>query len=112
MHNGDGQGMAPGQQLRRETMIFQAITTRYIGPTNFRGSRVKATAAAGSVTLNWDDALNSDANHEAAALALATKYGWRGGWFGGGMPDGCGNVYVCSNDSLPHFTTVYVKQVA
>ena len=82
----------------------QAITTRYIGPSNVRGSRVKATAAAGSVTLHWDDALNSDANHQAAAVALAAKYGWGGKWFGGSIADGC--VFVCIGDGLPHFTTV------
>lgn len=43
--------------------MFQAITTRFLGPTNFRGSRVKATADAGSVTLSWDYALGIDQNH-------------------------------------------------
>jgi hypothetical protein len=74
--------------------IYQAIVTKYIGPTNVRGSRVKATAAAGSVTLSWDCALNSEDNHAKAAEALANKYKWRGRWFGGGMPDDKGNVYV------------------
>ena len=54
----------------------QAIITKYIGPTDLRGSRVKATAEAGSITLAWDDALNSEENHVAAARALAGKYGW------------------------------------
>ncbi len=74
--------------------MYQAITTKYIGPTNVKGSRVKATAAAGSVTLHWDDSLNPDNNHTAAALALANKFGWSGRWHGGGNPDGRGNVYV------------------
>jgi hypothetical protein len=77
--------------------MFQAIVTKFIGPTNFRGSRVKATAAAGSVTLNWDHALNSEANHAAAAKALAEKYEWRGEWHGGGLPSNSGNAYVCSD---------------
>jgi hypothetical protein len=84
-------------------MTFQAITTRYIGPTNTRGSRVKATAAAGSITLDWDDGLNSDENHARAALALADKFKWRGAYYGGGLPDGCGNVYVHSDE--PSFIT-------
>lgn len=76
-------------------MIFQAIVTKYIGPSNVRGSRVKARAAAGSVILHWDSSLNSEDNHSRAAQALANKFKWQGAWFGGGMPDDKGNVYVC-----------------
>jgi hypothetical protein len=65
---------------------YQAIMTRYLGPSNVRGARVKATAAAGSVTLSWDHALNSDANHLAAARALADKFEWQGALIGGGLP--------------------------
>ncbi len=75
-------------------MLYQAITTKYIGPSNYRGSRVKAIAEAGSVTLHWDDALNSTDNHNAAAKALADKFKWKGAWFGGGLVGGRGNVYV------------------
>lgn len=77
-------------------MTRQAITTKFLGPTNSRGSRIKATAAAGSVTVSYDHALNTDDNHSAAAKALAAKYGWAGDWIGGGMPDNCGNVYICT----------------
>ena len=73
----------------------QAIITKYLGATNYRGSRVKATAYAGSVTISWDDALDSEANHANAAAALCKKYGWGGTWVGGGRPDNRGNVYVC-----------------
>lgn len=54
----------------------QSIVTKYLGATNVKGSRVKATAQAGSVTLGWDDALNSAENHAAAAQALVEKFGW------------------------------------
>ncbi len=73
----------------------QAIETRYLGPTNHRGARVKATAQAGSVTIAWDDALDTDENHDAAARKLASKLDWAGKWIGGGLPSGRGNVYVC-----------------
>lgn len=73
---------------------MQAITTKYIGPTNFKGARVKASSQAGSVTVSWDHALNVDENHAAAARALASKWGWAGKWLGGALPDGKGNVYV------------------
>lgn len=72
----------------------QAIETKYLGPTNYRGSRVKASAQAGSVTIGWDDALDTDSNHEKAALALCRKLGWRGAILGGGNAKGNGNVYV------------------
>lgn len=77
---------------------MQAIETRYLGPTNTRGSRIKATAAAGSITIHYDDALNSDENHKRAAIALAQKYGWEGRLVEGGSPGGSGNVYVF----MPH----------
>ncbi len=72
----------------------QAIVTKYLGPTNHRGARVKATAYASSVTLPWDDALDVDHNHHAAAHALARKLGWKGQWRCGGMPRNDGNCYV------------------
>ena len=66
-------------------MALQSIVTRYLGPTNYRGSRVKATASAGSAVVSWDCSLSADANHKAAAEALARKFGWRGRWIEGGM---------------------------
>lgn len=81
----------------------QSIQTRYIGPTNTRGSRVKARSSSGlSLTLTWDDALDTDANHRAAAEALARKLKWGGRWLAGGGQDGKGNVYV--NDDGDGFT--------
>jgi hypothetical protein len=83
---------------------MQSIETKYIGPSNVRGSRVKATASGGvSLTLSWDDALNVEENHNAAARALITKLGWfrgveagdrYGDWFSGDTKTGC--VYVCA----------------
>lgn len=81
---------------------MQAIITKYLGATDFRGARVKATCQVGSITLSWDYALNFEQNHDAAARALANKLGWlfpRSGshaWdlVSGGMPDGNGNCYV------------------
>lgn len=75
---------------------MQAIQTKYLGPTNVRGSRVKAIAEAGSVTLSWNHSLNADGNHKAAAEALANKFGWHGKWFSGWLPDN-GMVFVCTS---------------
>ena len=71
----------------------QAIITHFIGPTNFRGPRVSAKADAGRIVVNWNYALSVEANHRAAAEALANKLGWNGGWIGGGLP-GDGFVFV------------------
>lgn len=76
----------------------QAIITKYVSPTNTKGSRIKATAAVGSVTVSYDYALNAEQNHLAAAKALATKYEWRGVWTGGGMPDSSGYCFVVDVD--------------
>jgi hypothetical protein len=67
---------------------MQAIITKFFGPTNVRDSRVKATAAAGSVILDWDHALNPEQNHCAAAKALAAKFNWTGDYHGGGLHSG------------------------
>ena len=74
--------------------ICQAIETKYIGPTNLRGSRVKATAQAGSIIMHWDDALGVDENHTKAALALCAKYDWKGKLCAGALSNGRGNVFV------------------
>jgi hypothetical protein len=67
----------------------QSIVTKYHGPGNVRGSRVSATSTSGHrIILEWDDALNTDENHKAAALALATKLQWRGTWQGGALKTG------------------------
>ena len=74
----------------------QAITTKYLGPTNHRGSRVKATAEAGSVTVPWDHSLDTELNHFEAAHALCVKFGWSGVFHGGGAGPGA-YVWVHEN---------------
>ena len=55
---------------------MQAIETKYLGCTNTKPSRIKATCAAGSITVGYDHALNIDGNHKAAAAALRKKLEW------------------------------------
>jgi hypothetical protein len=81
---------------------YQAIITKYIGPSNTKGSRIKATAAAGSITLHLDHALSTEENHAKAAEALANKFKWRGCWYGGGMPDDSGYCWVSAETSVEH----------
>ena len=56
--------------------MLQAIITKYIGPTNTRAARIKATCAGGSLTVSYDHALDLDAQHHAAAIGLCNKLGW------------------------------------
>ena len=73
---------------------MKAIQTRYFGPSNVRGSRVKAWAEGGnSITISYDSAMGHE-SHDAAALALCAKMGWEGDLIRGGSPDERGNVYV------------------
>lgn len=79
---------------------LQAIRTKYLGPTNRRGSRIQARAAAGTVTLSWDHALTSGGNHRAAALALCDRFGWDSCLVSGGFEDGS-EVWVQIGQHLP-----------
>jgi len=57
-----------------ELITCGIITTKYIGPTDHKPGRVKATAGSGrTITLAWDHGLNVTENHSAAAAALAGK---------------------------------------
>ena len=73
---------------------MQAIITKFIGPTNARGARIKATAAAGSVTIPFPYELNLYERHEKAARALLDKLGWDFELASGDLPDGS-TVFVC-----------------
>lgn len=68
---------------------MKAITTRYVGPTNSRGSRIVASAEgvrAVSVPFAYEGDVYQA--HEKAALALCKKYGWGGRLVGGGTKKG------------------------
>lgn len=72
---------------------MKAIRTRYLGPNERRGARYTAWDSDGNrVTVPIDHALNSEENHDAAALALAAKMRWSGTLVRGG--ERFGNVYV------------------
>lgn len=79
--------------------IVQAIETRYLGPTNSKVGRIKATARAGSKIVPYDRALSIEGNHRAAAMALVAKLGWHTHapaerWATGGNAKGNGYVRV------------------
>ena len=77
---------------------MKAILTKYLGPTNVRGSRVKASAEGVSVTIPYASELNAERAHDEAALALVRKMGWPGTLVRGGRPDMRGYVYVIDSE--------------
>jgi len=84
---------------------MQAITTKYLGPTNTRGSRIKASCPAGSITVPYDYG-ERYGGHRSAAIALMKKLGWDeyGTWYEGDTETG--HVYVCSPDHAPQSVQV------
>lgn len=79
------------KEMKRQQIYLQAIETKWIAPTNVRGSKVKASCHAGSLTLHWDHAKNVEDNHRTACDALVAKLGWDGEFIGGVIRNG---VYV------------------
>ena len=71
-----------------------AIVTRYHGPTNTKGARIKACAYGANITISYDYALDVDRNHKAAADALIAKMGWTGTFAQGGNVEGTGYYFV------------------
>ena len=67
---------------------MQAIITKYLSATNNRGSRIKATCAAGSVTIGYPHELSGMDCHAKAAYALLAKLHWDYKLMGGQLPSG------------------------
>ena len=75
--------------------MSKAIVTKYLGPTNYRGSRIKASDMDGnSITIGYPHELSGIAVHEKAARALMDKMGWTGKIAGGGLKNGYVFVFV------------------
>lgn len=68
----------------KQIEVRQAIRTKYISPTNTKGSRVRASYAGGSIIVGWQCDLNVEENHLFAANQLSKKLGW------GKIKSGCG----------------------
>ena len=59
---------------------MKAITTRYLGATNTKGSRIKATTDDGkdgrSLVMPYDHEFEQSENHKRCAEALAKQLNW------------------------------------
>lgn len=58
--------------------MYQAIKTRYSGPTNTREARIIASCDAGRISVPYAHDLDSEGNHLNAARSLCAKLGWDG----------------------------------
>ena len=69
---------------------MQTITTKYIGQTEKRCSRIKATHSGNyaSIIMSYDHALNAEENYIVAAKLLAERLNWDGQFIGGHTKDG------------------------
>jgi hypothetical protein len=63
--------------------VFQTIQTKYISPTNFKGTRIKASTSSGiSIMRSYDYALNIGENHAKVARELQEKMKWHTDYYG------------------------------
>lgn len=82
---------------------MQAIVTKWLGPTNHRGSRIKVSCDALTRTYSWDYSKGVEENHAQAIAKHCARLGWAGTLVIGGAPD----------KGSPHaFVAVFVKRKA
>lgn len=74
----------------------QAIEVKVIPATTTKDTRLKASCQAGYRVVPWDDDLERDENHKAAAFNLASDLGWPKEFVGGWLPNG-NSVWVFSD---------------
>ncbi len=72
---------------------MQAIEVKFLGATNFQGSRLKAICQAGTITSGWRYELEDNENYEHVAKLLIKKLGWEFEPVGGVLPNG-NHVFV------------------
>ena len=90
----------------KTSLIRQCIKTRYVGPTNTKPGRIKASAERGSIVVPWAAGLSVDENHHAACLALIAKFRAEDGYANNGW--GTGTEWVGGADTGEH---VWVRVV-
>ena len=73
---------------------MKAITTKYKGPTNTRGSRIYAADGDGNhMSIPYPYELSGEAVHLEAARALCRKMSWSDDLLGGATKDGYAFVF-------------------
>ncbi len=78
---------------------MKSIVTKYLGPTDRRGSRIKASDCDNnSVVVGLDHELSIEDAHAKAARALCKKMGWTGKMAWGVVIGGYVYVLIGRND--------------
>jgi hypothetical protein len=78
---------------------MQAIQTKYIGPSNTKGSRISVTAMGNKnrIYVPYDHEHDEHKMHEVAMKKFLDKYDWpKGKWAQGGTENGYVFVHVAS----------------
>jgi hypothetical protein len=103
---------------------MQAIQTRYHGPTNTLGARIKASCERGSLTIPYPYELSGDEVHREAALQLIERFvsedwrersippsknPWKRAFVTGGLPDG---TYAHVFDQSPSEDVISIAREA
>ena len=96
-----------------KNQVLQAIVTKYIPMTNTKGARIKATAAAGSLTvslskLDGDDGrkdaiTRNDAQHWEVARLLCEKFKWNVSLQTGALPNGDYVQVMTTRPAVPFY---------
>lgn len=76
------------------------VTTKYFGPTNHKGSRIKATAkrVSKSVTIPYPYELDAREAHQTALAELCTRNNWPlSEWITEPNENGTGYVFIRPN---------------
>lgn len=74
---------------------MKAILTKYVGPSNVKGSRIIASDSDGNrVIMSYPYELSGEDAHRKAAQTLCDKMGWTGELVGGGLKNGYAWVFV------------------
>jgi len=91
---------------------MQTIETKYVGATNYRGSRIIATASGSDtkITVSYDSGQPDEDMHEMAAIELCIKLGWEGKMIGGHSKHGM--VWVFDESLSPRFEVVNAVEAA
>jgi hypothetical protein len=84
---------------------MQTITTKFLGATNTKGERVKATSSSGiSVTIPWSYSGRTIECHFEAVKALCDKLNWEATFISGEHK--CGYVWVFADSEKMTYSKI------
>jgi hypothetical protein len=87
---------------------MKTIFTKYIGPSNTRGSRVKAYDEDGNqATVSYNQAVDDEEAHIEAVRALCDKMNWHGPMVSGGTKQGFVFVFLEYRPGVPVETVIF-----